>query len=132
VEVLVVEENEGLRRSLASILRESGLAVQTAGGLDAAMAFLDEGRPSVVISDFRVPTMAAKAIADRLGREGRKTPVLVTTTHTGHNAEVLVKRLGVAGYIAKPVNEEDLVALVTERAARSSGRALRRPTGLAI
>lgn len=132
VDVLVVEENEELRRSLASILQESGLTVKTAGGLEAAMAFLDTGRPAVVISDFRVPAMAAKAIADRFGRDGRKTPVLVTTAHRGNNADVLVKRLGVSGYIAKPVNGEDVVALVTDCAARSSDRPLRRPTGLAI
>lgn len=132
VDVLVVEENDALRQALASILKESGLTVKTAGGLETAMDFLDTGRPAVVISDFRVPTMAAKVIADRLGRDGRKTPVLVTTTHTGNNAEVLVKRLGVSGYIAKPVNGDDVVALVTECAAKSSGRRLRRPTGLAI
>jgi CheY-like chemotaxis protein len=132
VDVLVVEENDALRRTLASILREGGLTVKTAGGLETAMDFLDTGRPAVVISDFRVPTMAAKVIADRLGRDGRKTPVLVTTTHTGNNAEVLVKKLGVSGYIAKPVNEADVVALVTECASKSSDLPLRRPTGLAI
>jgi CheY-like chemotaxis protein len=132
VDVLVVEENDGLRRALASILKESGLTVKTAGGLEAAMDFLDTGRPAVVISDFRVPTMAAKVISDRLGRDGRKTPVLVTTTHTGNNAEVLVKKLGVSGYIAKPVNGDKMVALVTECVAKSSDRPLRRPSGLAI
>jgi len=132
VDVLVVEENEALRQTLGSILQESGLTVKTADGLEAAMAFLDTGHPAVVISDFRVPTMAAKTIADRLRRDGRKTPVLVTTTHAGNNAEVLVKRLGVSGYIAKPVNGADVVASVTECVGKSSGRPVRRPTGLAI
>ena len=132
VDVLVVEENDALRGALAAILQEGGLSVRTAGGLGDAMDFLDRGNPSVVISDFRVPTMAAKAIADRLARDGRKTPVLVTTTHTGSNAETLVKKLGVSGYVAKPVNGEDLLGLVAECAARHSSRPLRRPTRLAI
>jgi CheY-like chemotaxis protein len=132
VDVLVVEENEALRRSLAAILQESGLTVKTAGGLDTAMAFLEAGRPAVVISDFRVPTMAAKAIADRLSRDGCKTPVLVTTNQTGKNADVLVARLGVSGYITKPVRGEDVIALVTECAMKGSRRPLRRPSGLAI
>jgi DNA-binding response OmpR family regulator len=96
------------------------------------MAFLDGGHPSVVISDFRVPTMAAKAIADRFRRDGKKIPVFVTTTHTGGNAEVLVKRIGVSGYIAKPVNGDDVLCRVVAHAGGRGGRTSRRPSGLAI
>ena len=132
VDVLVVEENEALRRTLGSILVENGLTTKTVGGLEAAMAFLDGGHPSVVISDFRVPTMAAKAIADRFRRDGKKIPVYVTTTHTGRNAEVLVKRLGVSGYIAKPVSGDDVLSRVVEHAGGRAGRTSRRSSGLAI
>lgn len=132
VDVLVVEENETLRRTLVSILVENGLTAKTVGGLDAAMAFLDEGRPSVVISDFRVPTMAAKAIADRFRRDGKAIPVFVTTTHTGSNAEVLVKRLGVSGYIAKPVSGEDVLSRIVEHAGARAGRTSRGSPRLAI
>jgi CheY-like chemotaxis protein len=119
VDVLVVEENDSL-------------SAKTVGGLDDALAFLETGEPAVVISDFRVPTMAAKTIADRLRKEGKKIPVFVTTTHTGKNAEVLVKRLGVSGYIAKPVKGDDVVESVAPCVAKRAGRNARRATRLAI
>ncbi len=115
VDVLVVEQSEALRERLGSILSSKGLSAATVDGLDAAMAFLDSSRASVIISDFRVPTMAAKAVVDRLRREGRDIPVFVTTSHRGENAEVLVKRLGVAGYIGKPLNPEEVLARVRTR-----------------
>jgi CheY-like chemotaxis protein len=116
VDVLVVEQSESIRESLGSILSDKGLSAAAVEGLDAAMEFLDSGRASVIISDFRVPTMAAKVVAERLRREGRNIPVFVTTSHRGKNAEVLVKRLGVAGYIGKPLNAEEVLSRVREHA----------------
>jgi DNA-binding response OmpR family regulator len=52
--------------------------------------------------------MSAKALVDELGHDGKKIPVLVTTTHRGDNADILVERLGVAGYICKPLERDDV------------------------
>ena len=39
-------------------------------------------------------------------------PVLVTTTHTGENAERLVQKLGAAGYISKPLKASDVLSRI--------------------
>jgi CheY-like chemotaxis protein len=113
VDVLVVEQNETLRKSLGAMLSESGFTMRMVDGLEAAHAFLDGNRASVIICDFRLPSMSAKAVVERLRRENRNIPVLVTTSHRGENAEVLVKRLGVTGYISKPLRPEEIVSRVS-------------------
>ena len=58
------------------------------------------------IRQFRLPSMAAKVLVERLRSEGKNIPVLVTTTHRGERAKLLVEKLGVAGYISKPLDAD--------------------------
>jgi DNA-binding response OmpR family regulator len=76
--------------------------------------FVNRGHAALIISDFRVPSMAAKALVDRLASVGKNIPVLVKTSHSGENAEVLVRRLGVAGYISKPLRPDEVLSRVSE------------------
>jgi CheY-like chemotaxis protein len=48
--------------------------------------------------------MAAKKIVDRLREAGQEIPVLVTTSQTGKTADLLVEKLGAAGYLSKPLS----------------------------
>jgi CheY-like chemotaxis protein len=127
VDVLVVEQNETLRKTLGVMLSRSGFTTRTVDGLDAAHAFLDKNRASVIISDFRVPSMSARAVVERLRRESRRIPVLVTTSHRGDNAQTLVERLGVSGYISKPLSPDEIVSRVARYVGRLEERAARRP-----
>ncbi len=108
VDVLVVEQSNSLRTTFETILSEKTINTIVVDGLDGALAFLKEGSTRLIISDFRVPSMSAKALVDELGIEGKDIPVLVTTSHRGENADVLVERLGVAGYIFKPLDRDDV------------------------
>jgi CheY-like chemotaxis protein len=113
-DVLVVEQSEVLRSAIATILSEQQIRTIFVDQLEAALDYVERGRVALIISDFRVPSMAAKALADRLDREGNRTPVLVTTSHCGENAEVLVQKLGVAGYISKPLQPDQVLSRVSE------------------
>lgn len=112
VDVLVVEQSNSLRSTLETILTEKTINTMVVDGLDDALAYLKAGSPKLIISDFRVPSMSAKALVDELGSEGKNIPVLVTTSHQGENADVLVERLGVAGYICKPLERDDVLSRV--------------------
>jgi DNA-binding response OmpR family regulator len=110
--VLVVERGEALRNELRSILAEAGWKTKMVGQLDSAIDSLHDDAPSLIISEFRVPSMAAKVLLERLKVDGSDIPVLVTTTHTGENAERLVQKLGAAGYISKPLNSPDVLSRI--------------------
>jgi CheY-like chemotaxis protein len=108
-QVLIVERSEALRNELRSILAATGWEIEMVERLDSALDSLHDNAPTLIISEFRVPSMAARVLAERLKAEGSEIPVLVTTTHTGENAERLVQKLGVAGYIAKPLGSSDVL-----------------------
>ena len=112
--VLVVERSEALRNELHSIFAEAGWRTKMVDQLDSAIDSLHKDVPSLIISEFRVPSMAAKVLLERLRLDGSEIPVLVTTTHAGENAERLVQKLGAAGYIRKPLNSSDVLSSIKD------------------
>ena len=52
--------------------------------------------------------MAAKVLAERIRNDGKNIPVLVTTSQSGKTADLLVKKLGVNGYLSKPLTQKQV------------------------
>lgn len=112
VEVLVVEQSESLRSMLTDILNQSRVRAAFVGDVEEAIAMIDTCEPRVIISEFRMPTLAAKRLADSLRGAGRAIPILVTTSQTGKTADLLVEKLGAAGYLSKPLRPEEVATVV--------------------
>ena len=123
--VLVVERSEALRNMFAGILAQKQLKAKLVDQIDAATDCLDEIAPSLIISEFRVPSMAAKILVERVKAQGRDIPVLVTTTQDGEKAELLVEKLGVAGYLSKPLDSAEVLTRIEGFLERQAARAPR-------
>ncbi len=103
-EVLVIEQSESTRNALTDILARQRVRALFAGDVEEALGLIRVGEPRVIISEFRIPTMAAKKIVDSLREQGRAIPVLVTTSQSGKTADLLVEKLGASGYLSKPLS----------------------------
>jgi len=103
VDVLVVEQSESMRDALSSILSDQNISAALAGGIDEALDIIGSRAPKLIISEFRMPTMAAKRLVETMRDKGHVIPVLVTTSQTGKTADMLVEKLGVSGYLSKPI-----------------------------
>jgi CheY-like chemotaxis protein len=110
VQVLVVEQSESLRAIFAEMLERSKISVAFAADVDQAAELIQTSAPQLIISEFRMPTMAAKVLVETLDNEDRDIPVLVTTSQSGKTADLLVEKLGVAGYLSKPLDQEEIVS----------------------
>ena len=70
VHVLVVEDDEGLRRLLVQHLMRRGFRVAEAGSAEAAAAQVADGvRPALVLLDLNLPGMEGFDVCRRLRRE---------------------------------------------------------------
>lgn len=103
-EVLVIEQSESTRNALTDIFARQRIRASFAGDVEEALGFIRSREPRVIISEFRIPTMAAKKIVDSLREQGRTIPVLVTTSQSGKTADLLVEKLGASGYLSKPLS----------------------------
>jgi DNA-binding response OmpR family regulator len=110
--VLLVEDDESLRRIVARHLRDQGFVVDDVTSAEEAERALEGGlRPAVVLLDLNLPGDTGWDLLRRsaLSRAG-SPPVVITSATT-----VSPKRLTefhVAGYLPKPFPLETLVATV--------------------
>jgi two-component system, cell cycle sensor histidine kinase and response regulator CckA len=81
--VLIVEDDDQLRRSAKRILEEAGYQVVTAAdGLEALEALRQTVGVQLVFSDLVMPRLGGRALYDAARREGRTTPFLFASGYS--------------------------------------------------
>ena len=118
--VLVVDDEPFVCETLADVLGEAGYRVETAGNGPAALARLDDlgERVDCVLLDVRLapPTETEQLDGIDLLRflKGRRPQagVIIMTAYASVDNAVAALNLGAEAYLQKPVNPEELLALV--------------------
>jgi two-component system response regulator MprA len=122
VRVLVVDDDEAVRRSLAHALRRDGYQVSVAADGVQAMDELSRARPEAIVLDVIVPEPNGLEICRRLRRRGDQTPILMLTARDLVEDRVAGLDAGADDYLVKPFALDEL---------RARLRALLRRTGVA-
>ncbi len=118
--LLVVEDEEDLRRGLEQALREEGYAVDAAGDGKEGLYKAQEWDYDAIVLDVMLPEMDGWEILGRL-RKKKKTPVLMLTARDGVRDRVKGLDLGADDYLVKPFNLPELIARVRALIRRSAG-----------
>ncbi|MGH8973287.1 MAG: response regulator, partial [Acidimicrobiia bacterium] len=106
--VLVVENEDGLRRLAVEVLRSAGYVVTPAADGQAALEVVAREVPDLVVTDVVMPRMGGVELTRRLASEHPGVPVLFMTGYVDRDsrdqlqgAEVLVKPFGVDELVAR-------------------------------
>ena len=110
--VLVVDDEEQVRHSIAQWLELGGLAVETAADADAAMAAIRRRAPKVVLTDFKMPRKSGMDLMRELQRLDPDIPVVLLTAHGDVPLAVAAMREGAYDFLQKPYVPEHLSAVV--------------------
>jgi CheY-like chemotaxis protein len=117
VTILVVEDDEDIRLTVAEILRDNGYEVDTAiHGVDA-LRKLEQARPRLMLLDLMMPVMDGVTLLQQIvGRpELRSIPVVV---FTAHDKPVEVPSEMVVGTLRKPISMKELLQVVEASLSR--------------
>ena len=121
-EVLVVEDDDTLRKRLAAHLEASGATVSTAGSLAEARRQLRSLRFDFAAVDLNLPDGEGLELL-REHSISENTGIVVMTAFGGVKKAVEAMRLGAGDYLAKPFEPEELVlAFLRCRGARAAVR----------
>lgn len=115
LKVLVVDDDQGLRLSVASALTSTGRFVveEAFDGLDALEKFkAADPKPNLVILDVDMPRMAGLDTLQKIKEIDPGVIVLMLTAHAALEDAVKAVKEGAFDYLSKPVSSEDLLALV--------------------
>jgi DNA-binding NtrC family response regulator len=129
--ILVIEDEEKLRRVIELQLRSSGYEVDQAGAAEQALTLAD--RADLIITDLRLPGMDGLSLMAQLRRQNAQIPVVVMTAFGSVENAVEAMKAGAADYLPKPFSMDHLVAVVEKalevRALRAENRTLRERLG---
>ncbi len=112
--ILVVEDERNLRRVLAAVLRAEGFAPLEAGDAEEALGILAQSRPSLILSDQRLPGISGTEMLLRIKENYPELPVIISTAYGEIDQAVAAIKAGAEYYLTKPVDERELIALIRQ------------------
>jgi DNA-binding response OmpR family regulator len=120
--LLLAEDSERLRQTLATAFRRSGYVLDETGNGTDALWMAKEGSYDAIILDIMLPGMDGLAVLDDLRRSGVATPVLLLTARESVADRVLGLQTGADDYLPKPFALEELLARVQVLCRRNYGK----------
>jgi DNA-binding NarL/FixJ family response regulator len=125
-QVLLVDDEPGVRESVKEYLQESGFTVQVASNASDAWQMLQQQAPDLVISDVMMPRVDGYQFLKQLRDDPRykALPVVFLTARGMTSDRIQGYQAGCDAYLPKPFDADELVAIVEnllERRTTTSG-----------
>ena len=118
--ILVVDDDENLRRLVAAYLESEGYSVREAADGPSALARFEEEPPRLVVLDLMIPGMSGLDVARRIRGKGA-TSILMLTARGSEDDVLQGFDAGADDYLVKPFSPKVLVARVKAILRRSGG-----------
>ncbi len=129
--ILVVEDEDKLRRVLELQLQSAGFEVEKAGTAEDGLRLAD--RADLILTDLKLPGMDGLELLSQLRRQNMSTPVIVMTAFGTVEAAVEAMKAGAVDFLLKPFSLDHLMAVVNKalelRSLRDENRQLREELG---
>src|ERR1700756_3470287 len=110
--VLVVDDDEAIRKLIAAILRRRSFLVDTVANGEEALKRLGEHRYQVMLLDLMMPKVDGYTVIDRV-REQQIDVEIVVVTAAGASQVNALDRSRVRAVISKPFDVSQLVDIVS-------------------
>ena len=120
LEILVVDDERDIRELVAGVLSDEGYACRTAGTSTAALAMIDERRPSLVLLDVWLhgSPMDGLEVLEAIKAREPDLPVIIFSGHGNIDTAVAAVARWAMDFIEKPFEASRLLHLV-ERATET-------------
>ena len=107
--ILIVDDDQGQRTVLQTILKREGYTIETAENGVVALEKIEDNLFDVVVSDMRMAQMSGRELLHEIKRRDPDLPVLIVTAYAEVNDAVdLVAREGAFYYLQKPIQIDAL------------------------
>ncbi|MBS7668824.1 sigma-54-dependent transcriptional regulator [Croceicoccus gelatinilyticus] len=120
LDILIVDDERDIRELVAGVLSDEGYDCRTAGDSVAALAAIDETRPSLVLLDVWLhgSPMDGLEVLDAIKQREPDLPVIIFSGHGNIDTAVAAVSRGAVDFIEKPFESERLLHMV-ERATET-------------
>jgi two-component system response regulator FlrC len=115
-QILVVDDEEGIREFVAEALEGAGHDVVASASGDAALGELRRRSFDLMITDLKMPGMDGLTLLERAREAEPNLEVIVLTAHGSVDAAVKAMKLGAFDFVQKPISGLDELRLIAARA----------------
>jgi two-component system NtrC family response regulator len=115
--ILLIDDDDSLRRVMEFSLVESGYRVQAAASGEDGLLLLEKEAFDAVITDVTMPGMSGMEVLAQVRARDEHLPVIVITAYGTIESAVLAMKKGAFDYITKPFNRDEL-RLTLDKALR--------------
>ncbi|HEY7723979.1 MAG TPA: response regulator [Anaeromyxobacteraceae bacterium] len=113
--ILVVDDDDDFRETVAEVLAQAGYPVQKAENGEVALQRVKEELPGIVLLDLKMPVLDGWGVMERMRADprGAAVPILILSAY---GFEWESELLGAQGYIPKSVGMDEIVERVRKAA----------------
>jgi two-component system nitrogen regulation response regulator NtrX len=110
--ILVVDDEESIRRTLSAVLRDEGYPVILAREGDEALAKAAQEQPDLVLLDIAMPGKDGIEVLGRLKEEMPGLPVIMMSGHGTIETAVKATKLGAWDFVEKPLSIDKILVAI--------------------
>ncbi len=117
-QILIVDDEPGLRDTLADLLEDDGYEVATAASGEVAIEMCREHRYHVILMDVRMPGIDGVEAFRRIRRHQPDVRVIIMTAYSTEELEQQALAEGAIAYLPKPLEISQVTELIGEAPER--------------
>lgn len=112
--ILIVDDEPLIRKSLYEILRIEGYNVQMADTAEAALEIIHATPMDIVVTDLKLPQMSGLDLLTHIKKETPKTEVILITGFGSIESAVAAMKTGAFDYVSKPINDNEIKIIINK------------------
>ncbi|MBW1721594.1 MAG: sigma-54-dependent Fis family transcriptional regulator [Deltaproteobacteria bacterium] len=128
--ILIIDDDDQLRRSFEKLLAEEGYTVQSAASGEKGLKLICSTVPDLVILDMRLPGMNGFETFQRIHKIEPKLPVIIMTAYGTTETAIEATKMGAFDYILKPFDIPEMLVVIGQ--ALEAGRFMRSPVEMDV
>jgi nitrogen regulation protein NR(I) len=126
--ILIVDDDDQLRKSFHKLLTEEGYTVASAASGEDGLRNIQKTMPDLVILDMRLPGMNGLDTFQAIHRLEPKLPVIIMTAFGTTEHAIEATKLGAFDYVLKPFDIPGMLGII--RQGLDAGRFMRSPVDM--
>ena len=117
--ILVVDDDQNIRRVLRNLLDKEGFNVLTASDVDKALPLIDAQDLDLIVTDLKMPGKSGMDLLTLCHEKRPAVPVIMITAFGNVEAAVAAMKKGAYDFITKPFDENELLNVIEKAISES-------------